>query len=290
MKNYPVVEVITKTGKKLHAFENDSITTAIRSRGEYDGNTLDSIRDILALIHPETSLDVGANIGNHTMVLAEHSKNVIAFEPVPFIFELLQRNIDINHFRNASAINAGLSDESVDRNIFIPDFGNLGCSSLEAMDADVTEVAIKTLIGDDFLQLNHPEKRIDFIKMDVEGHESAALEGLKQTIKKFQPLLLIEYRNDMTLKMFNETDIFERVFAGYKVFSLSSTTSKKVYARNMMGFIKRLSAKAFNKRWCLSSFNRSERYSNIYLVPPRYQNEFAAFDFLARKTRSEILS
>lgn len=288
MKGYPVVEVTTKNGKKLHAFENDSITTAIKERGEYDSNTLDSIRDILALIKPETSLDVGANIGNHAMVIAEHSKNLIAFEPVPFIFELLQRNIDINHLSNAIAINAGLSDESLDRNIFIPDFGNLGCSSLEAMDAEVTEIAITTLIGDDYLQQNHPEKRIDFIKMDVEGHESAALEGLKQTIQESQPLLLIEYRNDKTLKMFNETDIFEQVFGDYKVFSLSSTTSKKVYARNIMGFIKRLSAKAFNRSWCLSSFNRSERYSNIYLVPPRYQSEFAAFNFLARKTQSEI--
>lgn len=283
MKNYPVVEVITKNGKILHAFENDSITTAIKQRGEYDSNTLNSIRDILAQIRPETCLDVGANIGNHALVIAEHCKSLIAFEPVPFIFELLQRNIATNHLNNAEAVNAGLSNEAMNRNIFIPDFGNLGCSSLEAMDAEVTEVAIKTLIGDDFLQLNHPEKQIDFIKMDVEGHESAALEGLKQTIQGFQPLLLIEYRNDKTLTMFNETDIFERVFDGYKVFSLSSTTSKKVYPRSMMGFINRLSAKAFNNHWCLSSFNLTERYSNIYLVPPRYQSEFASFNFLARK-------
>ncbi|EIJ65421.1 hypothetical protein BD31_I2058, partial [Candidatus Nitrosopumilus salaria BD31] len=45
MHHYPLINVITKYGQQLQAFENDSITKEIQSEGEYDGNTLRSIRE-----------------------------------------------------------------------------------------------------------------------------------------------------------------------------------------------------------------------------------------------------
>lgn len=280
MQNHRVITVITKRGNFLNAFEGDSITTEIQRKGEYDSNTLDSLRDILGNIQPQTSLDVGANIGNHALVIAQYSKNLLAFEPVEFIYDVLQSNIDQNHLKSVIALNLGLSNEELNRDIFIPQNGNLGCSSLEAVNGEGTLLQIKTIIGDSYLQEHHANKQIDFIKMDVEGHEAAALMGLESTIQRHQPLLLIEWKSKKTIASFKEGILFNRLFAGYCFYSLSYTDNKKVHANNMVGFCKRILYKLFDKKWCLSSFDSEKNYSNVYLVPKRYQPIFRKFRYL----------
>jgi hypothetical protein len=258
-----VVRLLARQGKKLHAFAGDSITAKIESRGEYDTNTLDSLRAILSFIHPDTSLDVGANIGNHAVGIAELSQHLIAFEPVPFIFELLQRNLSQNGFSHAIPVNAGLSDQMLERDIFIPEYGNLGCSSLESMDAEGVH------------------RRIDFIKIDIEGHEPAALLGLQTTICEHQPLILMESLTQNTLNLFNDRKLFEQLFSGYRIYALSNTTSKNVYPPGMTGFVRRMAAKLRYRCWCQSDFDAARRYSNIYLVPERYQAIFEQFTYLS---------
>ncbi len=282
MHQHPLIKVITKSGQELKAFENDSITKEIQSEGEYDGNTLSSIREVLSCILPNTSLDIGANIGNHAIVIAQHTKSLIAFEPVKFIFNALQQNLAINKLNNAIAVNLALSDIAMNRDIFIPKHGNLGCSSLDASFEDAEKQEIKMVIGDDYLNATFPNETIDFIKMDVEGHEASALLGLKKTLKRDQPLLLIEYKSSITIATFQQKHLFDELFKGYQYFSLSYTHNKKVHKRNLIGFLKRIYYKMFNRRWCLSYFDQSKSYANVYLVPPRYQKIFATFTYLSR--------
>ncbi len=278
-----VLELKTSEGKLLQAFAGDSITQEIQARGEYDGNTLDSLRQILPVIRPRASLDVGANIGNHAVVIADYSEKLIAFEPVPFIFDLLKQNFDRNGLHHAHAVNIGLSNETMHRDIFIPEYGNLGCSSLEPIEAEGTHVQIETWVGDDYLAKNYPEKQIDFIKIDVEGHEPAALAGLVDTLTKHQPLILMEYRNKSTLALFQDRTLFWRLFPGYRIYSLSNTASKKVYPPGLIGILRRWVAKLQGGHWCLSDFDALRRYSNIYLVPKRYQILFAGLRYLSSK-------
>jgi FkbM family methyltransferase len=278
-----ILELKTSEGKLLQAFAGDSITQEIQAKGEYDGNTLDSLRQILSVIRPIASLDVGANIGNHAVIIADYSETLIAFEPVPFIFDLLKQNIDHNSLHHAYAVNIGLSSETMHRDIFIPEYGNLGCSSLEPIEAEGTHVQIETWVGDDYLAKNFPEKQIDFIKIDVEGHEPAALTGLVNTLTKYQPLVLMEYRNKSTLELFQDRVLFGRLFPGYHIYSLSNTASKKVYPSGLIGILRRWLAKLQGGRWCLSDFDALRRYSNIYLVPKRYQSLFTGLRHLSSK-------
>lgn len=278
-----ILELKTSNGKLLQAFAGDSITLEIQAKGEYDGNTLDSLRQILSVIRPRTSLDVGANIGNHAVVIADYSESMIAFEPVPFIFDLLKQNLERNSPHHPHVANIGLSNETTHRDIFIPDYGNLGCSSLEPIEAEGTHIQIETWVGDDYLAKNYPERQIDFIKIDVEGHEPAALAGLANTLTKHQPLILMEYRNKSTLALFQDRTLFGQLFPDYRIYSLSNTTSKKVYSPGLIGILRRLVAKLQGGSWCLSGFDASRRYSNIYLVPKRYQTLFAGFMYLSSK-------
>ncbi|MGB7816801.1 MAG: FkbM family methyltransferase [Methylotenera sp.] len=281
MENHKTIQIKTKRGFILNAFEGDSITQEIQKKGEYDANTLESLNEVLAAIQPQTSLDVGANIGNHALLISRFSKNLIAFEPVGFIFEVLQSNLIQNHIANAQAVNSGLSDTALEREIFIPQNGNLGSSSLEATNGTGQRLKINTIIGDDYLQKNLSGARIDFIKMDVEGHEAAALQGLKATIRAFQPLLLLEWKSPQTISAFKDHDLFNDLFSQYSFYSLSYTSNKKAHPKSLWGFLKRIYYRLFAKKWCLSGFERKKYYSNVYFVPSRYKSIFEKFIHLS---------
>lgn len=283
MCNQRVITIITKKGITLEAFEDDSITKEIQCCGEYDGNTLRSIREVLTLIKPKTSLDVGANIGNHALVIAALTNKLFAFEPVPFIFSVLKSNLQINKFVNATAVNFGLSSGQSTKEIFIPQNGNLGSSSLEALEGEGTFLEIKTVNGDAYLKEHHEEGQVDFIKMDVEGHEAIALLGLKHTILECQPLLLLEWKSTNTTQSFEDLDLYKQLFTGYKCYSLTYIRNRKVHAGTWVGFCKRIYAKLITNTWCLSSFNPQKRYSNVYFVPERYQNIFSSFKYIEQK-------
>lgn len=269
---YVTTLVRTRSGMAMKVFEGDSIGLAIRRHGEYDGNTLDSLRDILAETRPELALDVGANIGNHALVIARYVNTLVAFEPVPFIHDVLVENVALNRLNNVHIVQGALSDTAAERKIHLPVGGNLGTASLEvepgARDATYT---IRTFIGDTYLRAHFAGKSLDFIKIDVEGHEPQALMGLRHTIRACQPLVLMEYRSPTTMKAFTEGAFFEDLFPGYQVWSLASTTSKKAHGRGLRGFLRRMRNKMQGEAWCFAGFDPQRRYSNIYLIPERYR-------------------
>ena len=109
MQSLKKIKLTTKRGYLLDVFERDSITREMQNKGEYDSNTLNSLSDVLTAIQPQVSLDVGANVGNHSVLIAKFSAKLIAFEQVKFVFEALQNNLIQNNLANALAVNFGLS-------------------------------------------------------------------------------------------------------------------------------------------------------------------------------------
>jgi FkbM family methyltransferase len=278
MNNHQEIEVTTKRGYTLNCIDGDTITKAIQAHGEYDTNTLESLADILGKIRPNISLDIGANIGNHAVLIAAYSKHLIAFEPVKFVFDLLQSNLKKNSPANTLAVNKGLSNECVTREIFIPAF-NLGCSSLEVQVGDGVKTNIDLLAGDDWLNEHYRDHQIDFIKIDVEGHEAAAMLGLEAHIKRYQPLVLLEWKSQITINTFREKNLLRRLFQNYSFYSLTQTDSKKVYKRSLLGYFGRLHSKLTKSSWCLTNFQEQKAYSNVYFVPNRYNELFKTLPF-----------
>lgn len=282
MQMRQTVQIKTKRGYLLNAFAGDSITREAQKKGEYDSNTLDSLSEVLAKIQPDVSLDVGANIGNHALVIARHSRKLIAFEPIRFVFDVLKSNLQQNHTNNAKAEHLGLSDRKAVCEIFIPQNGNLGSSSIETKAGEGERLQINTATGDDYLAQYCSDAKVDFIKMDVEGHEFSAMQGLRETITLHQPLMLLEWKSDQVAQTFIDGRMFEEVFKGYTCYSLSYTSNKKVHPHGLYGVARRLYFKLLANGWCLSDFNPRKRYSNVYFVPARYQPVFAQFRFLSR--------
>ena len=96
MKNRKTINIVTSSNKSLVVFEGDSITNEIQKKGEYDARALASIKEILSLIKPNISLDIGANIGNHSVIISDYTDKLYCFEPIPFIFDALESNIEKN--------------------------------------------------------------------------------------------------------------------------------------------------------------------------------------------------
>lgn len=142
-------------------------------------------------------LDIGCNIGQELIFAASINKNIkaIGFEPLSHLCKQINASIEINNLSNAKVYNVAMGNEDQEINIKIPEI-NIGGSSI-VRDASNTNCKlkvekIKVRHADNFLQEQKIDK-VDIIKIDVEGYEYEVLDGLRETLQKYSPIILIEY-------------------------------------------------------------------------------------------------
>lgn len=162
--------------------------------GEYEDYIKDTFKKYIS--KNDTVLDIGANIGFHTLYFSElvgDTGKVIAFEPVPSTFNQLIKNISLNRYHNITPLNIALSNRNEDLFIHVNDAdNNPGANNL----FNLGDTKIECKKGDDIIN----ENKIDFIKIDVEGYELYALEGLQRTIEKQKPKIVFEFDKNYQLK------------------------------------------------------------------------------------------
>jgi FkbM family methyltransferase len=139
-------------------------------------------------------LDIGANIGLTALLLSSHCEagHVYAFEPVPKSASFLRRNLTLNSVENCTVIEVALGDGETSTR-----FTQHGAQSMAVTERrqpqstpDTITVAVTTL---DKFASRHPDLRVDFIKMDVEGFEASVLAGGSQLIERDRPAILMEF-------------------------------------------------------------------------------------------------
>lgn len=160
--------------------------------------------------------DIGANVGFVSLLLSKlPCITIFAFEPVSRTFNFLKKNIEQNHARMILPFNLGCSDKK--QRLYIgPPIGlqhprykkgnkKTGLFSVYATntgkDANTFgEMAEFTSI-DLFCEEYNPCK-IDYVKIDVEGHEVNVLRGAEKTLQRFRPVLQVEF-HPITMKIAN---------------------------------------------------------------------------------------
>lgn len=136
------------------------------------------------------AIDVGANDGCYVHFMRKYSRMVHAFEPMPSLADALREKFE----SKVTVHPVALSRESGETELRIPVVDGVavtGCST-------ISDGASATYPG--FTTIRVPLDRLDavyqgdvgFIKIDVEGHEQAVLDGAIGTIRRCQPRMLVE--------------------------------------------------------------------------------------------------
>jgi FkbM family methyltransferase len=172
--------------------ESRVVPLEIMNFGRYEPD----VTYIMDLLTPNAKqiLDIGANIGYHSIRFAKCSSECIihAFEPVPVSHSYLQRNVTENNVRSQiSTYNIGLSDNNGKCDFFIPPSCATNASITNVSGASNAEkITIQTMTLDDWCQ--NQNIRPNFIKCDIEGAELLAFRGGVNTLLIDKPLIVSE--------------------------------------------------------------------------------------------------
>lgn len=137
------------------------------------------------------ALDLGAHFGYYTLLMAKlvgDEGRVFAFEPDPDNYALLAKNIAINDYKNIVPIQKAVSNRTAQVKLFLTDtsFGHHLCASPNEGEKFVL---VDTITLDEFFE--DKDLPIDFIKMNIEGAELVALEGMSNLIKRNNKLKIV---------------------------------------------------------------------------------------------------
>ena len=175
----------TKTDIKV-LFNKDIISSNIFVNGVYEKELLDFLIGLtkkFGTLKKQSVVDVGSNIGNHSLYFSKYFKTVYTFEAHPRIFSV--QKINVSEINNIKPFNFGLGNKNKNSIIYENQF-NLGGSSV------VNRVGKKIKIKLRKLDSIKNIKNLKLIKIDVEDFELEVLKGSIKTLKKFKPIVAFE--------------------------------------------------------------------------------------------------
>jgi FkbM family methyltransferase len=169
--------------------------------GAIDAN---EVRSLLRFVGPASVFfDIGAYFGYYSLMAARQTRasaTVYAFEPRPLNYKRLQRNLELNRRAGVRAFNIALADSEGEALFAEPQQINQGAGHLlrgQASDPSSARVQVTTL--DRFVNANRIS-RLDAMKIDVEGAELAVIRGGLETLRRFKPVICIEFNPGTLLR------------------------------------------------------------------------------------------
>ncbi len=210
--------------------------------GIIDPRGVRSVQLVMSLINCRSACDIGSNRGNHSAFMIKECHRLFLFEPNPVEFKRSQFLTKSNE--NITIFNIGLSNV----NGFIPFHVNKidsGGSTFE-MNGRSASFNAPVRTGDEFFRENQIDD-IDFLKIDVEGHEAKVLSGLTETIRNMRPIISMEILSRYKLNKQQLLDLLPNyLLLGNKIGILSSI---------------------FRTRYTFCEFKDGETYMSALMVP-----------------------
>jgi len=196
----------------------------------YEPQVTKTMKEIIKL--GDWVIDIGANIGYYTLLLAKlvgPKGKVISFEPDPTSFKILKKNIKANNFKNIVPENKAIADKNREINFYISKkdtrfhqiFDNPDNKKILRIRAITLDQYLKKFSG-----------RIDFVKIDIEGAEPLALQGMEKTIKKNRNIKIItEYApNHLKLSGYDGGKYLKNLAdLNFKFYDLDQIKEKNIY-------------------------------------------------------------
>jgi FkbM family methyltransferase len=198
-------------------------------------------------------VDIGANIGYYTLLAAHlvgYEGKVFAFEPDPYNYNLLCKNIEVNGYRNVISIRKAVFSKSGEMKLFL-DKINLGGHSLSEANVDKSaSITVEVTSLDEYFK--NTDYKIDVIKMDIQGSEMDVLKGMTNTIKENDNLKIITEFWPMGLRNSGSSpkDFLNRLIEfGFAIYQIG----QYVEPINVNYLLKMCGDKKFTTLYCIKS-------------------------------------
>jgi FkbM family methyltransferase len=189
-------ESLVLEGSRIRVWPRSHIGWHLYCHGTYEP----TLRAVMRERIPQGGIvvEAGANIGWHTLLLSRlvgRDGRVHAFEPNPKTNAELERNLALNSASNVRVYSLGLSNRTAESAFVAPEISDASAGDghlalpLEKRGATCPVMTVNVVplseVAADF-------DRLDFLKIDVEGHEPEVLEGAMDVIARFRPVVAFE--------------------------------------------------------------------------------------------------
>ena len=200
-------------GTLFNLYKGNFIENQIINNGTFEPHITRIFKSIIKKGH--ICLDIGANIGFHSIYMSKlvgKEGKIYAFEPIKFIQKKLNTNIHLSGLKNIQVVPVAVGSENKTSSIyeFNENSFDQGSSSLfeneyivdliKGGHIDLKQETCKEIRIDDWIRKNKI-KKIDLVKIDIEGGEYNALLGMKDIINTMQPIIIMEYKSSRLDKL-----------------------------------------------------------------------------------------
>lgn len=176
--------------------------------GVHERSIVFLLRDLLATRTHKVFLDVGANVGHHSLFMARYASHVHAFEPWEKVRRAIVEKINLNGLTNISVHPVALGEKTESLPYYYPLGANTGTGSFSpnhATDRNRLLGNLDIANGDEYLKSSGIDS-VGLIKIDAEGWERYVLLGLAETITRERPIILMEVSATTLASFANEGD------------------------------------------------------------------------------------
>lgn len=230
---------------------NNGIEFAIYFYGAFEKPLLYFLRDAMQAIRSRKDngtnkvfVDVGANIGQHSLFMSRVADEIHAFEPYAAVSNKLREHIALNNIANITLHELGLSDSNGKLPFFAPGGSNKGVGSFDSDSQErgntpAGELAIAC--GDEYFAQQGIE-HVDLMKIDVEGFERKALVGLRETLERCRPLIACEITYGQPLSFKSREDLLACLPENYELWQFNTRKANGKTARRRGAKAKRSGA------------------------------------------------
>jgi FkbM family methyltransferase len=204
-------------GKTYVGYLNNYLDWTVYYYGVYERPLMRLMGDLLK--RGSVVMDVGANVGHHSLYFSTRASEVHAFEPYAPLRPYIEEKIARNEITNVRIHPFGLGEKNESLPFFMPEGSNQATGSfIEAHLPGRPMTTLEVRRGDDF---GASLDRLDFVKIDVEGFEAPVLRGLRETFERLRPIVLFEY-SDATREQLQDLPAITALFpAGYSIYAIS---------------------------------------------------------------------
>lgn len=207
---------------KYHGDLYNLIDRRLYRYGAFEKHILFLIRDVLQQYNKPVFLDIGCNVGQHSLYAARYAGTVYAFDPYRHVLEQFEHNIAINHIDNICIHPVGMGIENVEKRFYLPPAMNLGMGSfIEDFSQKNNPGPMLTIVnGDEYLR-SQKINSFELMKVDVEGFEKYVLQGLKNSLLNTRPIIILEITKGISASFNKPQDLDDVLPANYSYFLIT---------------------------------------------------------------------